>query len=69
MCQCRFKDIFFNTKKQYLGYMKKQNERLRNKNGIAEHDKEFMANHEWIRKNRKLYSYSAWTNFNNLRDI
>ena len=69
MCQCGFKDIFFNTKEQYLEYMKKQNKRLRNKNGIAEPDKEFMANHEWIRKNRKLYSYSAWTNFNNLRDI
>ena len=67
MCQCGFKDIFFNTKKQYLGYMKKQNERLRNKNGIAEPDKEFMANHERIRKNRIFYSYDG--NFNNLRDI
>ena len=67
MCQCGFKDIFFNTKKQYLGYMKKQNERLRNKNGIAEPDKEFMANHEWIRKNRIFYSFAG--NFYNLRDI
>ena len=67
MCQCGFKDIRFNTKEQYLEYMEIQNER--NKNGIAEPDKEFMANLEWVRKNRKLYSYSAWTNFNNLRDI
>ena len=67
MCQCGFKDIRFNTKEQYLEYMEIQNER--NKNGIAGPDKEFMANLEWIRKNRKLYSYSAWTNFNNLRDI
>ena len=44
---------------------KRQNER--NKNGIAEPDKEFMANHEWIRKNRIFYSYDG--NFNNLRDI
>ena len=65
MCQCGFKDIFFSTKEQYLEYMKKQNER--NKNGIAESDKEFMANLEWIRKNRIFYSYDG--NFNNLRDI
>ena len=67
MCQCGFKNIVFNSVEQYLEYMRKQNER--NKNGIAEPDKEFMANLEWVRKNRKLYSYSAWTNFNNLRDI
>ena len=67
MCQCGFKDIFFNTKKQYLEYMKKQNERLLQKNGKAEQSKEFMANLEWIRKNRMLYSYDG--NFNNLRDI
>jgi len=65
MCQCRFKDIFFNTKEQYLEYMKKQNKR--NKNGIAEPDKEFMANLEWIRKNRIFYSFAG--SFYNLRDI
>ena len=47
--------------------MKKQNERLRDKNGIAEPDKEFMANHEWIRKNRIFYSFAG--SFYNLRDI
>ena len=65
MCQCRFKDIFFNTKEQYLEYMEIQNER--NKNGIAVPDKEFMANHEWIRKNRIFYSFAG--SFYNLRDI
>ena len=65
MCKCGFKNIVFNSVKQYLEYMKKQNER--NKNGIAEPDKEFMANLEWIRKNRMLYSYDG--NLNNLRDI
>ena len=69
MCQCGFKNIVFNSKEQYLDYMKKQNERLRDKNGIAEPDKEFMANHEWIRKNRIFYSYTISGNFNNLRDI
>jgi hypothetical protein len=47
--------------------MKKQNERLLKKNGKAKPSKEFMANHEWIRKNRIFYSYDG--NFNNLRDI
>ena len=65
MCQCGFKDIFFSTKEQYLEYMKKQNER--NKNGIAGPDKEFMANLEWIRKNRTFYSFAG--SFYNLRDI
>ena len=65
MCQCGFKDIFFSTKEQYLEYMKKQNER--NKNGIAVPDKEFMANLEWIRKNRIFYSFAG--SFYNLRDI
>ena len=65
MCQCGFKNIVFNSKEQYLEYMKKQNER--NKNGIAGPDKEFMANHEWIRKNRIFYSFAG--NFYNLRDI
>ena len=69
MCQCGFNVIKFTSTKQYLEYMKIQNGRLREKNGIAKPEKEFMANHKWIRKNRKLYSYSAWTNFNNLRDI
>ena len=67
MCQCGFKNIVFNSKEQYLEYMKKQNERLRNKTGIAEPDKEFMANHEWIRKNRIFYSFAG--SFYNLRDI
>ena len=67
MCQCGFKDIFFNTKEQYLEYMKKQNERLLKKNGKAEQSKEFMANLEWIRKNRIFYSFAG--SFYNLRDI
>ena len=67
MCKCGFKNIVFNSVKQYLEYMKKQNERLLKKNGKAEQSKEFMANLEWIRKNRMLYSYDG--NFNNLRDI
>ena len=67
MCQCGFKNIVFNSKDQYLEYMKKQNNRLRDKNGIAEPDKEFMANHEWIRKNRIFYSFAG--SFYNLRDI
>ena len=67
MCQCGFKDIFFNTKEQYLEYMKIQNRRLREKNGIAKPEKEFMANHEWIRKNRIFYSFAG--SFYNLRDI
>ena len=65
MCQCGFTPLRFNSKEQYLEYMKKQNER--NKNGIAEPDKEFMANLEWIRKNRIFYSFAG--NFYNLRDI
>ena len=67
MCQCEFKNIVFNSKKQYLEFMKKQNERLQKKNGPVQSAKEFMADLEWIRKNRILYSYDG--NFNNLRDI
>ena len=67
MCQCGFKNIVFNSKEQYLEYMKKQNIRLRDKYGIAEPDKEFMANHEWKRKNRIFYSFAG--SFYNLRDI
>ena len=67
MCKCGFKNIVFNSKEQYLEYMRIQNERLLEKNGKAEQSKEFMANHEWIRKNRIFYSYDG--NFNNLRDI
>ena len=47
--------------------MKIQNRRLREKNGIAKPEKEFMANHEWIRKNRIFYSFAG--SFYNLRDI
>ena len=68
-CQCGFEDIEFNSEEQYLEFMRIQGERLRKKNGIAKPEKEFMADPEWIRKNRKLYSYSAWTNFCNLRDM
>ena len=66
-CQCGFEDIQFNSTEQYLEFMRIQAERLREKNGIAKPEKEFMANLEWIRKNRIFYSYDG--NFNNLRDI
>ena len=67
MCKCEFNVIKFNSTKQYLEYMKIQNRRLREKNGIAKPEKEFMANHEWIRKNRIFYSFAG--SFYNLRDI
>ena len=67
MCKCEFNVIKFNSTKQYLEYMKIQNRRLREKNGIAKPKKEFMANHEWIRKNRIFYSFAG--SFYNLRDI
>ena len=65
MCQCGFKNIVFNSKKQYLEFMKNQNGRLQD--GPVQPAKEFMADLEWIRKNRILYSYDG--NFANLRDI
>ena len=51
--------------------MRIQEERLREKNGIAKPEKEFMADLEWIRKNRVYYSYDmGYSNdFDNLRDI
>ena len=68
MCQfCGFEPLQFNSTEQYFEYMRIQNERLLEKNGKTKPSKEFMANPEWIRKNRILYSYNG--NFNNLRDI
>ena len=57
----------FNSVEEYLEYIKKQNEELKKKNGIAKSSAEFMANLEWIRKNRIFYNYDG--NFNNLRNI
>ena len=70
-CQCGFKDIEFNSEEQYLEFMRIQEERLREKNGIAKPEKEFMADLEWIRKNRVYYSYDmGYSNdFDNLRDM
>ena len=67
MCQCGFKDEVFNSTEQYFEFMRIQNERLREKNGTTKPEKEFMANHEWIRKNRIFYSFAG--SFYNLRDI
>ena len=39
MCQCGFKNIVFNSVKQYLEFMRIQQERLREKNGIAKPEK------------------------------
>ena len=61
------KEGTYKTLDEYLASMKKQNEELRNKNGIAKTDKEFMADLEWIRLNSIFYSFDG--NFNNLRDI
>ena len=56
------------TLEEFLAGIKKKNEELRKKNGIAEPDDEFMASPEWIQKNRLYYSYNG-SNFHNLKDI
>ena len=66
-CGSEKKEGTYKTLDEYLAAVKKQNEKLRNKNGTAEPDKEFMADLEWIRLNSIFYSFDG--NFNNLRDI
>ena len=65
-CGSEKKEGTYKTLDEYLASMKKQNEELRNKNGTAKPDEEFVADLIWISTNRKLYNYAG--SFNNVSD-
>ena len=60
------KEGTYKTLDEYLAAVKKQNEELRNKNGTAKPDEEFVADLIWISTNRKLYNYAG--SFNDVSD-